>query len=110
MSRSAAAVSRLDWTSRSSTSPSLSTARHRYMRWPWMETTISSRCYLLIGLGRSRHGLHRAALPRIAPTRPPCRDNAETGGPFFKTGLQHGTNWLHHHYIRSYIVELCAFI
>ena len=44
-------MSRLGWTSRSSTSPSLSTARHRYMRLPWIETTISSRCHVPVGSG-----------------------------------------------------------
>src|SRR5713101_8181666 len=44
----AAALSRLGWTMTSSTSPSLSTARHMYMRRPAIETTISSRCPLIV--------------------------------------------------------------
>jgi len=41
---SAAALSRLRWINTSRTSPSLSTARHIYIRCPPIETTISSRC------------------------------------------------------------------
>src|SRR5437899_11121229 len=50
----AAALSRLGWTMTSSTSPSLSTARHMYMHRPAIETTISSRCHLSCGVGRPR--------------------------------------------------------
>src|SRR5258708_10729577 len=50
----AAALSRLGWTMTSSTSPSLSTARHMYMRRLAIATTISSRCHLPCGVGRPR--------------------------------------------------------
>src|SRR6516162_8113260 len=50
--RSADRLSRLRWTSMSRTSPSSSTARHRYIRSPAMRTTISSKCQRSLGRGR----------------------------------------------------------
>ena len=41
-----------DGTRISSTSPSLSTARHRYIRFPLMEENTSSRCHRSSGRGR----------------------------------------------------------
>jgi hypothetical protein len=64
-----AAVSRLGWTSRSSTSPSRSTARHRYMRRSWIETTISSKCQVPDGLGRSRRRLRANMGPSFRTQR-----------------------------------------
>src|SRR5215204_5364342 len=69
MSRRAALVSRLAWTSRSSTSPSLSTARHRYIRRPWIETTILSKCQVPVGLGRSRRRLRANMGPTFRTQR-----------------------------------------
>src|SRR3954452_19951208 len=43
----AARLSRLAWTSTSSTSPSASTARHRYICLPPMRTNTSSKCHRL---------------------------------------------------------------
>src|SRR5882757_1091066 len=44
----------------SRTSPSWSTARQRYIRWPAIRTTISSRCQR--SLGRGRHRRSRRAI------------------------------------------------
>ena len=51
ISFNAAALLRFDWIKKSKTSPSLSTARHRYIRLPRIETNISSRCHRSLGLG-----------------------------------------------------------
>src|SRR6266404_4248698 len=47
-----ACLLRRDCTRQSSTSPSASTARHRYIILPPIETNISSRCQIVCGLGR----------------------------------------------------------
>ena len=49
---SAARLFRRGWTRRSRISPSWSTARHRYSRFPAIRTTISSRCQRSPGRGR----------------------------------------------------------
>src|SRR6516162_5562110 len=48
-------------------SPSWSTARHRYIRFPAIRTTISSRCHRALGRGR------------------PCRSLRAISGPNFST-------------------------
>jgi hypothetical protein len=54
---SAACLFRRFWTSTSSTSPSSSTARHRYIRRPRIRTTISSKRHRPVGDDRRRRRL-----------------------------------------------------
>src|SRR5438128_11208726 len=79
ISRSAACLFRRDCTRQSSTSPSASTARHRYILLPPMETNISSRCQVADGLGRI--ALRRRAI--IGP-------NTATGAVARLVGIEGG--------------------
>ena len=69
ISFSAAAFFRLDRTRVSRTSPSLSTAGHRYIRFPRTEMNISSRCHRQSGLGRRRRILRADAGPNFNTQR-----------------------------------------
>src|SRR5438067_13895286 len=72
INRSAARLFRRDCTKQSSTSPSASTARHRYILLPPMETNISSRCPSRRRLGAHRSqasGDHRSEHRHPAPDR-----------------------------------------
>jgi hypothetical protein len=64
----AAALSRSSWTRMSRISPSQATARHRYIRLPWIETTASSKCQVAVGSSPSRRKLREYAGLNAAPT------------------------------------------
>ena len=57
------ALLRRCYTRTSRTSPSLSTARHIYIRWPFIRTTISSRCHTGSARPRRRQMLAAMAGP-----------------------------------------------
>ena len=69
ISRSTARLSRRRWTSMSRTSPSWSTARHRYIRSPAIRTTISSRCQRSLGRGRRPHSRRAITGPNFSTQR-----------------------------------------
>ena len=48
---------------------SLSTARHRYMRFPWIETNTSSKCQVAVGFSLRRRGLRAYAGPNFSTHR-----------------------------------------
>lgn len=68
--------------SRSSTSLSSSTAHHRYMCFPPIRTTISSKCHQDVGLPRPWHSRRAQATPNL-PThrRTVCREPTIYGRP-----------------------------
>ena len=70
ISRSAALLSRRLWTSMSSTSPSLSTARHRYICRPAIFTNISSRCQTPLDGPRRRRRRLRDQRPEASDPDP----------------------------------------
>src|SRR5216683_1192054 len=53
----------------SKTSPSWSTARHRYIRLPAIRTTISSRCHRSLGRGRHRRSFRAIPGPNFRTQR-----------------------------------------
>ena len=65
----AAALFRRLWIRTSSTSPSSSTARHRYIRLPLIRTTISSRCQRELGLHRSCRKFRAITGPNLPTQR-----------------------------------------
>jgi len=75
----AAALFCLRCTRTSRTSPSSSTARHRYIRLPPMRTTISSRCHRELGRGRRRRSRRANAGPNFSTQRQMV--SYETSGP-----------------------------
>lgn len=65
----AAALSLRRWTSTSNTSPSSSTARHKYMSRPLTLITISPKCQRGLGFGRRRRKLPAMAGPNFTTQR-----------------------------------------
>ena len=69
MSLHAAALFRRRWIRTSSTSPSSSTARHRYICRPLIRTTISSKCQRELGFARSCRRFRAIAGPNLPTQR-----------------------------------------